>query len=98
MKAEPYLFFDGRCEEALEFYKKALGAEVTILMRYNQSPDPHPPGMVPPGYDNKVMHATMKVGDGVVMAADDCQGHPVFQGFGLALGQKTEAEADRLFA
>lgn len=98
MKVEPYLFFDGRCEEAIEFYKKALGAEVTMLMRYNESPDPHPPGMVPAGYENKIMHANMKVGGSVVMVADDCQGHPAFQGFGLALTPQTEAEADRLFS
>jgi PhnB protein len=98
MGVEPYLFFDGRCEEAVEFYKRALGAEATMLMRYKDSPDPHPPGMVPPGYENKVMHATLRIGDSVVMAADDCQGHSTFQGFGLALAPKTEAEAERLFA
>ena len=98
MPVEPYLFFDGRCEEAVEFYKRALGAEATTLMRYRDSPDPHPPGMVPPGYENKVMHATLRIGDGVIMAADDCTGQANFQGFGLALAPKTEGEADRLFA
>jgi len=98
MRLEPYLFFDGRCEEAIEFYKKTLGAEVKMMMRYKESPQPHQPGMVPPGYDNKVMHATLKIGDAEFMAADDCQGHPNFQGFSLALAAANEAEAKRLFA
>ena len=63
MKVEPYLFFEGRCAEAVEFYRRALGAEVTMLMRYKDSPEPPPPGMVPPGSDNKVMHASFRVGD-----------------------------------
>jgi len=75
MKIEPYLFFDGRCEEALAFYKSAIGAETTMLMRYNQSPDPTPPGMLPPGSENKVMHASMKIGDATVMCSDGgCSG------------------------
>ncbi len=98
MQVQPYLFFDGRCEEAGEFYKKAIGAEISMLMRYRDSPEPHPPGMVPPGYEGKVMHMGLKVGDSVVMAADDCTGHPNFQGFSLSLTAKDEAEADKLFA
>ena len=98
MHVQPYLFFDGRCEEAVEFYKRTLGAQVSLLMRYNESPEPHPPGMVPLGFDNKVMHTTFKIGDSTIMAADDCTGHPTFQGFSLSLTPKTEAEADRLFA
>jgi PhnB protein len=97
MLVKSYLFFDGRCEEALEFYRNTLGAEVKLLMRYKDSPEPHPPGMVPPGFDNKVMHATFRVGDSDVMAADDCQGHPTFQGFSLSLTVPSEAQADRLF-
>jgi PhnB protein len=97
MLVQSYLFFDGCCEEALEFYRNTLGAEVKLLMRYKDSPEPHPPGMVPPGFDNKVMHATFRVGDSEVMAADDCQGHPTFQGFSLSLTVPTEAQADRLF-
>ena len=97
-QVEPYLFFDGRCEEAIEFYRKALGAEVKFLMRYQDSPEPLPPGMVPPGYENKVMHTTIRIGDSEVMAADDCQGHPKFQGFSLSLAVPNEAEAQRLFA
>ena len=98
MAVQPYLFFDGRCEEAVEFYKRALGAEVKMLMRYRDSPDPHPPGMVPPGFENKVMHSTFQIGDSVIMAADDCSGHPAFQGFSLSLTVKSEAEAERAFA
>jgi PhnB protein len=97
MLVKPYLFFDGHCEEAVQFYRNALGAEIKLLMRYKESPDPHPPGMVPPGFENKVMHATFRIGDSEVMAADDCQGHPNFQGFSLSLTVPTEAEADRLF-
>ncbi len=97
MLVKPYLFFDGRCEEAVEFYRSAFGAEVSLLMRYNQSPEPHPPGMVPPGFENKVMHTTFRIGETEVMAADDCQGHPSFQGFSLSLTVPNEAQADRAF-
>jgi PhnB protein len=98
MQLAPYLFFDGRCEEAAEFYKKAIGAEVTMMMRYRDSPEPHPPGMVPPGYEDKVMHMSLQIGGNNLMAADDCTGHPTFQGFTLSLAAKDEAEADKLFA
>ena len=97
MAVQPYLFFDGRCEEAVDFYKRALGAEVSMLMRYKDSPEQQP-GMVKPGYENKVMHATVRIGDSVVMAADDCMGNPTFQGFSLSLTVKNEAEADRAYA
>ncbi|HEX4944326.1 MAG TPA: VOC family protein [Usitatibacteraceae bacterium] len=99
MQVQPYLFFDGRCEEAIEFYRKALGAEVTMLMRVKDSPDPPPPGMYPPDSGNKVMHASLRIGEATVMASDGrCQGKPVFQGFSLSLDARTEADADRLFA
>ena len=99
MKIEPYLFFNGRTEEALAFYKSAVGAESTMLMRFKDSPDPPPPGMVPPGSENKVMHASMKIGDSMVMASDgDCAGKPNFQGFSLTYNAKDAAEADRVFA
>ena len=98
MQIQPYLFFDGRCEEAVEFYRKALGAKVEMLMRYKDSPDSPPAGMVPPGSDNKVMHASLRIGDAVLMASDGhCQGKPSFQGFSLSLDASSEAEADRLF-
>jgi PhnB protein len=98
MRVEPYLFFDGRCEEAIEFYRKALGAEVTALIRYKDSPEPPPPGMVPPGSENKVMHSNLRIGETMVMASDgNCQGKPSFQGFSLSVTVPNEAEAERMF-
>lgn len=98
MQVQPYLFFDGRCEEAIEFYKGALSAEVAMLMRFKESPEPPPPGMVPPGSEHKVMHACLRIGDTAVMASDGrCQGHPSFSGFSLSLTARDEAHADRLF-
>src|SRR5438034_6428655 len=92
MPVTPYLFFDGRCEEAVEFYKKALGAEVGMLMRFKESPEPHPPGMVPPGSENKVMHACLRIQGATVMASDGrAQGKPKFEGFALSLDAKDEA-------
>jgi PhnB protein len=99
MQLQPYLFFNGRCEEAIEFYRKALGAEVDMLMRYNESPDPPPPGVIPAGWENKVMHASLRIGGAVLMASDGCgEGPPSFQGFSLSLSVPDEATADRLFA
>jgi PhnB protein len=99
MQLQPYLFFDGRCEEALDFYRKALGAEVTMLMRFKDSPEPPKPGMVPPGSENKIMHSSFRVGNNTVMASDGrCMGQPAFQGFSLSLIVADEAEVERLFA
>ena len=99
MPIEPYLFFNGRCEEAVEFYKKALGAEVVMLMRFKESPEPPQAGMLPPGSENKLMHASFRVGDTMVMASDGhCTGKTDFQGFCLSITVPTEAEADRKFA
>ena len=99
MHIEPYLFFNGRCEEAVEFYKKALGAEVIMLMRFKESPEPPQPGMVPAGSENKIMHASFRVGDTMVMASDGhCTGKTDFQGFSLSLTVANEAEAERKFA
>jgi PhnB protein len=99
MQVQSYLFFDGRCEEAVEFYKKALGARVEMLMRFKEAPDPPPPGMVPPGFENKVMHASLRIGDTVVMASDGCtEAAPSFKGFSLSLALAKEADADRYFA
>jgi PhnB protein len=99
MQVQPYLFFDGRAEEAIEFYKRAVGARVEMLMRFRESPDPPPPGMVPPGSEDKVMHASLRIGDTAVMASDGrCQGRPSFAGFSLSLTARDEADADRLFA
>jgi PhnB protein len=97
-QVQPYLFFDGKCEEAIDFYKKALGAKVDMLMRFKDSPEPVPPGMCPPGSDDKVMHAALRIGDTVVMASDGMAGgHPEFKGFSLSVNAKDEAEADKLF-
>jgi len=94
---QPYLFFEGRCEEALDFYRKTIGAEVTALMRVKDSPDPSM--AMPGGSPDKIVHATFKVGDTMVMASDGRnQGRPQFQGFALSLTVPNEAEAKRLFA
>ena len=98
MLVQPYLFFDGRCEEALEFYRHALGAEVQMLMRYSESPEPAPPGMVPPGSELKVMHASFRIGESVVMASDDCSGQTKsIAGFSLSITVADAAEARRCF-
>ena len=98
MQVQPYLFFDGRCEEAIEFYKRALGAKVEMLMRYRESPEPPQPGMLPPGSEDKVMHACLRIGETAVMASDGhCTDKPSFAGFALSLNAKDAAEADRLF-
>lgn len=95
MQVQPYLFFDGRCEEAIEFYKKTVGAQVDMLMRFKESPDPVHAG---PGSENKVMHASIKIGESRVMASDGHnKGAPKFEGFSLSLDAKDEADADRLF-
>jgi PhnB protein len=96
---QPYLFFNGNCEEAVEFYRKALGAEVLFKMRFSESPEPHPPGMVPPGFEKKIMHTSFRIGETTVMASDGCANEkPKFEGFSLSLSVRTEAEADRAFA
>jgi PhnB protein len=95
---QPYLFFNGRCEEALAFYKTALGATVDMIMRYSESPEPHPPGMVPPGYENKIMHASFHVGECMVMASDGCGDTSKFAGFSLSISLPSEDDAKRVFA
>jgi PhnB protein len=98
MYVQPYLFFNGRCEEAVEFYRKAVGAQVLALIRNSESPEPPPPGMLPPGSENKVMHAAFKVGDTTVMASDGhAGGHLEFKGFSLSITSADAAEAQRLF-
>ena len=97
MLVEPYLFFDGRCEEAIDFYKKAIGAQVTSLTRFKENPEP---SNNPPGAAEKVMHASFRVGDTTIMASDGherFQGKPSFQGFALTIAVKTEAEAKKMF-
>ena len=99
MPVTPYLFLDGRCEEAIEFYKNALGAKVEMMMRFKESPEPPQPGCVLPNSDNKIMHACLRIGDTHVMASDGrCTGQPKFEGFALSINAKNESEADRIFA
>ncbi|HEY3848380.1 MAG TPA: VOC family protein [Acetobacteraceae bacterium] len=96
MELQPYLFFDGRCEEAIAFYQSALGAEVTMLMRYKDCPQPD---MISPGSGEKVMHANLSIGGSTVLASDgQCKGQPNFQGFALSVTAADPAEAERLFA
>ncbi len=98
LQIQPYLFFDGRCEEAVEFYRRVLDAEVLMLMRYKDSPQPQPSGMLPPGAENKVMHMSLRIGETVFMASDGCAGgQPSFQGFALTLSVDGDAEARRVF-
>jgi PhnB protein len=99
MQVQPYLFFDGRCEEAIEFYRRTLGAEVRMLMRFKDSPEPQAPGVCPSGAGDKVMHASVRIGETTVMASDGrCLGRPSFQGFSLSLTVPDDAEAGRVFA
>jgi len=95
---QPYLFFGGRCEEALDFYRATLGAQVEMLMHFNESPDPVPPGMLQPGFERKVMHAAFRIGATTILASDGCDDKSSFSGFSLALSAPTEAEVDRMFA
>lgn len=95
---EVYLFFNGRCEEAVEFYRKAVGAQVEMMMRHKESPEPSPPGMLPSGFENKIMHCSLRVGQTRVMASDGCSvGKPNFEGFSLSVSVANEAEAERVF-
>lgn len=95
---QPYLFFGGRCEEALEFYHTAIGAEVQVLVRYNESPEPPHPGQ-PECFEEKVMHASFRIGETTVLASDGmCDGKANFEGFSLSITVRDEAEADRVFA
>ena len=99
MQVQPYLFFDGKCEEALDFYRRALDAKVVTLMRFKDNPEPPQPGMIPPGSENKVMHTSFRIGDTTLMASDGRNtGHPNFQGISLSLTASNDAEAERLFA
>jgi len=94
---QPYLMFGGRCEEALEFYHTALGAQIDMLMRFSESPDPTPPGMLPPGFENKVMHASFRIAGNVLMASDGCEVETQFKGFSLSISVATETESGSIF-
>ena len=98
MQVQPYVSFDGRCEEAIEFYRKAIGAQVIMMMRFKESPEPPQPGCTPPGSENKIMHASFRVGQTTVLASDGCSADKAdFEGFSLSLSVPNEAEADRVF-
>ena len=95
MNVEPYLFFEGRTEEALEFYKQKLGAKVDAVIRYRENPEPK---YNPPNSDDKVMHALFRIGETKVMASDgNCAGKPSFQGFALTINAANPAEAKQRF-
>jgi PhnB protein len=99
MLIQPYLSFEGRCEEAAEFYRKSLGAEIVMLMRNKDSPEKPPPGMIPPGSENKVMHMSLRIGESTLLASDGhCTGKPSFQGMSLSLTVRDAAEAAKVFA
>jgi PhnB protein len=96
MQVQPYLFFDGRCQEAIDFYRQALGAEVLMQMAFRDSPEPT---MAPPEAADKVMHAALRIGETQVMMSDGmCGGKPAFNGFSLSLSPPDDAAAQRLFA
>jgi len=94
---EPYLMFGGRCEEALAFYGAAVGAKVERVMKFSESPEPMPPGVLAPGFEQKIMHSSFMIGQSRVMASDGCGPGSKFEGFSLSLSVATEAEADRAF-
>ena len=94
---QPYLFFGGRCEEAIEFYRKTLGAELVMLARFKEAPEPQ--HKMPECFQEKVMHATLRIGDTLLMASDgSCEGPQNFEGFSLSITVADEAEAERVFA
>ncbi|HJT21610.1 MAG TPA: VOC family protein [Nitrospira sp.] len=98
MRIQPYLYFNGHTENALDFYKRALGAKVTMMMRFKESPETPPPDTVPKGWGEKIMHSNFSIGDTHVMASDGCSdGQSKFEGFSLSLAVANETEADRCF-
>ncbi len=95
---QPYLFFGGRCEEAVSFYQRAIGAKVEMMMKFSESPEPSPPGMVAPGFENKVMHSSLRIGDSVVMASDGSNADEKSTHVSLSLTCKSNAEVDKVLA
>lgn len=95
---QPYLFFRGRCEEAITYYKEKLGAEVVMMMRFKDNPEKPGPGSVPPALDQKIMHAGLRIAGATIMLSDGMKSGPLdFQCMSLSLSVASEAEADRLF-
>lgn len=98
MQVQAYLFFEGRCDQAIDYYRRALGAEVGMLSRFKDSPEPLDPAKQPPGWENKVMYAELRVGDSTLLLSDGCNGEIDFRGFSLSLTVNTAAEAEKVFA
>lgn len=99
MKAtiQPYLFFGGRCEEAIEFYRQVLDAQIEMLMRFEDSPEPVPADQLQPGFENKIMHCSFRIGESLLMASDGCGDNTQFNGFSLSLTLNTAKEAECAF-
>ncbi|GLK71503.1 VOC family protein [Ancylobacter dichloromethanicus] len=98
MNVQAYLMFNGRTEEAIGFYQHAVGAEVTMLMRFRDAPESPPPGMIPDGWDDKIMHSSFKIGEAELMASDGCQSDSAgFAGISLSLSVANAAEAEAAF-
>ncbi len=98
MHVQAYLFFEGRCEEALEFYESALGAEIGMIKRFRENPDDPQRTMFPPGAEDKIMHASMRIGETTVLLSDGrCSGDPSFGGMSLTLTVPNEDEAGRAY-
>ncbi len=98
MLIQPYLYFGGRCEEAIEFYRAALGAQVDLILRFKDSPQPPPPGMVAEDFGDKIMHSSFRIGETTVMASDGCnESQAKFEGITLSLRVADSAEAERMF-
>lgn len=95
---QPYLFFRGRCEEAIAYYKEKLGAEVVMMMRFKDNPDKPGPDKVPKALDEKIMHASVRISNSEIMMSDGMKSGPLdFQCMSLSLRVPTEAEADRIY-
>lgn len=94
---QPYLFFAGRCEEAIEFYRHALDAKVEMVMRYNESPEPVPADKLPAGFEAKIMHCALRIGGTTILASDGCDEQSRFGNFSLAMSVPSEADVDRVF-
>lgn len=94
---QPYLFFSGHCEEALNFYHTAVGAKIGMIMRFNESPAPLPPGILQAGFENKIMHSEFKIGESTILASDGCDDKTKHSGFSLAIVARNESEAKRTF-
>ena len=94
---EPYLFFGGRCEEAIEFYTKALGAELEMKMLFSDSPEPFPEGVIQPGFENKVMHASLWVEGNRIMLCDGVDADSGFKGFSLSIAYPERSSVENAF-